>query len=61
MYALLDLLHHLLLIFFLHLFPFSHNIINAQLTGDLLLYLLFLRNSQTDLSVIFLGKDIIKT
>ena len=54
-----DFLETSFLILLLHPLPFRHHILDAELSGNLLLYLFGFRHHQTDLSVIFLGKHII--
>ena len=53
------ILHALLFIGFLHLFPLGHDILNAELAGDLLLHPLGFLHHQTDLAVIFLREKIV--
>ena len=53
------LLTHAFTDLLLHPLPFRHHILDAELSGNLLLYLFGFRHHQTKLSVILLGKHII--
>ena len=58
-HAFTDFLETSFLILLLHPLPFRHHILDAELSGNLLLYLFGFRHHQTKLSVILLGKHII--
>ena len=54
-----DILHPLLLVILFHLFPLSHNVVNAELPGDLLFHLFRVRQYKADLSVVLLRQILV--
>ena len=56
-----DILHPPALALLFHLFPLGHDVLNAELAGNLLFHLILLGNHQRNLSVILLSQNIVIT